>query len=275
MKRAVLLLVLLTGCPGPKEPERPLVTLPTIDTTAFTERERRELSDHLQTLPAPCSDTAVPVSQCVLEKRSCARCEPAARALWQMVRDGMSREQVVAKYTLRWDPAKARVIPIDESPARGAENAPVTIVEFADFECPSCERMYGPLERAFAKYEGKVRLVYKFLPIGIHPHAEPAARAAIAAQKQGKFWEMHHRLFENFGKLEQRDLEKHATDLGLDLDKFRNDMKSNEAADRIAKDRDLAKQLGATHTPTIFVNGRMFDHQGEIDDWVKTELEGR
>jgi protein-disulfide isomerase len=276
MKRAFALLALvLTACPGAREPERPLVTLPTLDTSNFTAREKRELSDHLTQLPAPCAEVAVPVAQCVQEKRACGRCEPAARALWQMVRDGMSRDQVVARYTLRWDPAKAQAIPIDGSPVRGPEDAPVTIVEFADFECPSCERMFPVLERVLSKHKEKVRFVYKFLPIGIHPHAEPAARAAFAAQKQGKFWEMHKRLFESFGKLEQRDLEQHATELGLNIDQFRADMKSNEAGDRLARDRELAQKLGAKHTPTLFVNGHMFDHQSELDDWVKVELEGR
>lgn len=263
----------LVACPS--TPEGPAPRVPGIDTSALTEREQREYSSHVNSLVAPCPEVAVPVAQCITEKRACARCLPAAKAILGMVKDGMSPDQVATRYKNRWDPTSARPIPQDDSPVRGDDNAPVTIVEFADFECPSCERMFPVIEHLFAAFPGKVRFIYKFMPISFHPHGEPAAHAAFAAGQQGKFWEMHHLLFQHFGRLEQRDLDMHATRLGLDLTRFHADMESPAAKERVARDREAARALGVTLTPTIFVNGRMVDRSADLEAWVRDELEGR
>ena len=111
------------------------VELPGVDTHEFTPREKHEFARYVTELPAPCKAVAVPIGECVSEKRPCAACLPAARAVASAVREGMAREQVEALYKERFDTAATKTIPVDGSPSRGPESAAVTIVEFADFEC--------------------------------------------------------------------------------------------------------------------------------------------
>jgi predicted DsbA family dithiol-disulfide isomerase len=119
----------------------------------------------------------------------------------------------------------------------------------------------------------RVRFVYKFLPLSMHHHGEIAARAAIAASMQGKFWEMHHQLFANGQHLEESDLIDYAKGIGLDLDRFRADMAGQSATSRIEADRKLADTLGVKGTPTLFVDGREYDLRGGgIGEWVDAEV---
>ncbi|MEI8259808.1 MAG: ThiF family adenylyltransferase [Deltaproteobacteria bacterium] len=128
------------------------------------------------------------------------------------------------------------------------------------------------------RFEGQVKLVFKFYPLSGHPRGEPAARAAVAAQNQGKFWEMHHLIFENQLALEQADLEKYAKQLGLDLPKFKADLVSKETGERVAKDKNQADGLGLQGTPMIYIGGREVDlallaTDSDLEDWVKLDIE--
>jgi protein-disulfide isomerase len=265
-----------TGCHGPADapsgsPQQ-AGELPGVDTRELTPREKSELERYVETLASPCPDVAVPVGRCVREKRACHACVPAAAAVAKAVREGMAEEQIAAMYKQRFDPATARSIPLDGSPARGPDTAPVTIVEFADFECPFCQHIAPELDALQEKRSGKVRFVYKFMPLSMHPHGEPAARAAIAAQAQGKFWEMHHLLFANGPHLEDADLEGYAGVLGLDVTRFRADLQGPATKARLDADRKLADDLGVKGTPTLFVNGREYDSKVDLGDWVDSEI---
>jgi protein-disulfide isomerase len=151
----------------------------------------------------------------------------------------------------------------------------VVVVEFADFECPFCQKMAPELDHLWEARKEKVRFVYKFLPLAMHPHGEVAARAAIAAQMQGKFWEMHQKLFANGQHLEQSDLDAYAGAIGLDVGRFRADMESPAAKERVEADRKLAESLGVKGTPTLFIDGREYDSKVDIGDWVDGEIGGR
>jgi thiol-disulfide isomerase/thioredoxin len=259
------------GCgstdPSPKAPVA-MVDVPGVDTHDFTARERHEFSEYVAELPSPCSTVAVPIGQCVIEKRPCPACAPASLAIAKAVRDGMTREQVRSLYKARFDPASARTIPLDGSPSRGADGAGVVIVEFADFECPFCQKLAPELDQLWEERRDKVRFVYKFLPLAMHAHGEVAARAAIAAQMQGKFWEMHRKLFASGQHLEEADLAGYARAIGLDVDRFRVDMAGAAATARIEADRKLAETLGVKGTPTLFIDGREYDAKVDIGEWV-------
>src|ERR1019366_7097448 len=111
------------------------------------------------------------------------------------------------------------------------------------FECPFCQKIAPELDELWEKRKDKVRFVYKYMPLPMHPHGEISARAAIAAQMQGKFWEMHRLLFANGLHLEQSDLEKYAASIGLDVERFRADMQSPGAKARIDADHKLGDDL--------------------------------
>jgi protein-disulfide isomerase len=249
------------------------VELPGVDTSQFTPRERHEFSQFVRELPAPCKDVAVPVAQCVLERRACAACLPAAQAVAKAVREGMAREQVEDLYKQRFDPSSTRAISVDGSPTRGPEGARVVVVEFADFECPFCQRIAPELDAAWDKRRDKVLFVYKFMPLAMHPHGEAAARAAIAAQAQGRFWVMHHLLFTNGQHLEPSDIDGYAQSIGLDMDRFHADEQSPATKARLDADRKLADDLHVKGTPTIFIDGREFEPRGQdLGDWLDQEI---
>jgi protein-disulfide isomerase len=260
-----------SGRPDPSTPGND-VELPGVDTHDFTPREKHDFTRFVTEFSSPCASVAAPIATCVTEKRSCAGCLPAAQAIAKAVREGMTREQVEDIYKQRFDVKSARDIPLDGSPTRGPDSAPVVVVEFADFECPFCQKMAPELDKMWAARKDKVRFVYKFMPLQMHPHGEPAARAAIAAGMQGKFWEMHHELFANGKHLEPADLDEYARAIGLDLPKFHADMQSDAAKARIDEDRKLADALGVKGTPTIYIDGHEYDAKVDIDDWVDQEL---
>jgi protein-disulfide isomerase len=156
------------------------------------------------------------------------------------------------------DPARVYDIPPANSPILGPGDAPVTIVEFSDFQCPFCSRVDPVLKQVLAQYPKQVRLIYKNLPLtSIHPYALGAAQAAVAAQKQGKFWEMHDLLFANQRALQPDALKSYAQRLGLDVAKFEADSAAAETMAAIQDDIKLSRTVGVRGTPTLFVNGKI------------------
>ncbi len=148
-----------------------------------------------------------------------------------------------------------RTIDTTDAPAKGAENAPVSIVIFTDFECPYCKKLPPVLEQVEKNNSGKVRIFFKNMPlISIHKMAEGAARAAIAAKKQGKFWPYHDKLFAA-DKLSPQKLQQFAEELGLDIKRFNQDMQAQETTNILQKDMYDARNAGVEGTPTIFING--------------------
>jgi protein-disulfide isomerase len=160
------------------------------------------------------------------------------------------------------DPARAYNLPPAKSPVKGPADAPITIVEFSDYQCPFCARSEPLVKEAMAAYPTQAKLVFKHYPLtSIHPQAMPAALAAAAAQKQGKFWEMHEKLFANQRALAPEQLSEYARELGLDLDQFEADMKSDEVKAQVQEDVAMAQRAGVRGTPTIFVNGRILQQR--------------
>lgn len=141
------------------------------------------------------------------------------------------------------------------SPSRGPKDAKITIIEFSDFQCPFCSRGTATMHEVLEAYPNDVKLVFKNLPLPMHPQAEPAAKAALAAGKQNKFWEFHDALFKNQQKLGDEYYMTVAKDLGLDLEKFKADMASAEIAQQIDADKKIAASLNINGTPGFFVNG--------------------
>lgn len=141
--------------------------------------------------------------------------------------------------------------------SRGPENAPVTIIEFSDYQCPFCQKVHPTLNEVLAKYPEQVRLVYRHFAIASHARAKPAAHAAECAGAQGKFWEYHELIFANTSALTDADLEKFAKTAGLDLKEYRRCMKENRFSNKIDQDLADAEAVGIEGTPTFVINGRV------------------
>jgi protein-disulfide isomerase len=143
-------------------------------------------------------------------------------------------------------------------PSIGRANAPVTLIEFSDFQCPFCQRVEPTLKKVRETYGDKIRIVWKDFPLTqIHPQAFKASEAAHCAGDQGKYWEYHDRLFGNQQALHPDDLKKHAGDLGLNATTFAACLDSSKYGERVRDGVAEGTRLGVNSTPTIYVNGRM------------------
>ncbi len=163
------------------------------------------------------------------------------------------------------------------SPTRGPESAWVTLVEFADFECPYCGMLQESLAEVTAVREDQLRLVYKYTPLtSIHPHALGAALAAVCADAQGEFWPMHELLYAKENGLSEAALRGYAEELGLDLVAFELCLEQDGTLAVIEGDLSLAREIGINGVPTLFINGKRTvgsksasELLGEVDDALK------
>jgi len=148
-------------------------------------------------------------------------------------------------------------IPVEAvGPSKGEAAAPITIVEFSDYECPFCGRAEPTVKDVVDQYKGKVRLVYREYPLSIHEHAQKASEAALCALDQGKYWEMHEKLFENQHSLDVESLKGYAKALSLDSAKFDKCLDTGEKAKTVEASLKAGEDAGVSGTPAFFINGR-------------------
>jgi protein-disulfide isomerase len=167
------------------------------------------------------------------------------------------REKAKVATYLKPPPAFRVSVSVDGEPFKGAEKAPVTIVKFEDFQCPFCKQVQPTFVELLKRYDGKVRLVHKDLPLeSIHPLALHAAEAARCAGEQGKFWVYHDKLYSVAPELSPEDLKTYAKEVGLNVESFDRCFTSEKYKAVVQKDLSEGTQLGLTGTPTFFINGR-------------------
>ena len=157
---------------------------------------------------------------------------------------------------------------------KGAKDAEVPIVVFSDYQCPYCAKMGPLLDQVLRKHPKQVKVVYKSFPLGMHQFAKQAAEAALAANKQGKFWEFHDELYKNLRSLSNQKIDEIAKELGLNMDQFHQDMKSEEVRKLILRDMEEGREAKVRGTPTIFVGGRLLKRRSPqgIDQLIQAAL---
>jgi formate-nitrite transporter family protein len=162
----------------------------------------------------------------------------------------------------------------DRDHVMGPTNASVTVVNYGDYQCPDCHRRHREIQKVIDELRNAVRFVYRHFPlIKVHPHALRAAEAAEAASAQGKFWEMHRHLYLRPDKLADKDLRHYAREIGLDLERFDQEMGSGTYTDLILKDYHNSIVYGISGTPTTFINGVLYAMSGtELIAEVRTVL---
>jgi protein-disulfide isomerase len=190
--------------------------------------------------------------------------------------DGLRKEMSIEVLLPPYAPPK---VAVDATgPSKGPANAPITIVEFSDFECPFCVKAEPTVKQLMDAYPGKIRLVYRDFPLPNHAKAPKAAEAAHCAGDQGKYWEMHEKLFANATKLEVKDLKGYAKDVGLDTGKFDQCLDQGTKAGEVEKHRKAGEDVGVTGTPAFFINGRMVSGAQPLEAFraiVDQELKAR
>jgi protein-disulfide isomerase len=176
------------------------------------------------------------------------------------------------------EPPRERKTVAATGAAKGPENAPITIVEFSDFQCPYCSRANESVDQVLKAYPNQVRLVFRHFPLDFHQQAPKASEAALCAQDQGKFWEMHDKLFANQKALEVPALKGYAKELGLDSGKFDKCLDSGEKAATVQADLAEGKKVGVNGTPAFFINGILLSGAQPFDEFksvIDSELQAK
>lgn len=187
----------------------------------------------------------------------------------RMVRKNKTAKQIevgIADRAASAFPARASKINIDDRPLLGKAGAPVTLVEFACFECPFCAHLAPQLKDLPKRFGGKVVHVYKFFPVRSHKRGVPTALAGLAAYRQNKFWPMYDQMYSHRTALSDADLEAYARKIGLDMTKYKETIASPESMKSLEKDKLEGMRLGVDGTPMFFINGKLYKGSADIDE---------
>jgi protein-disulfide isomerase len=226
------------------------------------------LADEIARRRKPVTDAAVEAfyesNKSQMQGRPLADIGPTIRRFLEEQQENAARDALVAELRasgppvrLSLEPPRQRVAVAAHNAAAGPADAPITIVEFSDFQCPFCSRVVPSLKRLRDTYGNRIRIVWKDFPLeNIHPHAFMAAEAAYCAGEQGRFWEFHDRLFANQESIAPDTLGPHAAAVGADRAKFDACLASGRHADKVREGIAEGQALGVDSTPTLFVNGR-------------------
>ena len=207
-------------------------------------------------------------AECITKDPNCSYSRTLAKIAIQGVKDGKSLIEIsklmdASPKAHRPKLLEAPVtIAVDGAPVRGPADARITLVEFSDFECPFCSSAVKQVDIVMAAYPKDIKLIYKQFPLSMHPHAEMAAEASLAAREQGKFWEMYDVLFKNYRHLSSDNIMIWAKDLGLDMDKFKADLASGKYKAVVEKDLADGEAAGVYGTPSFYINGKQYN--GEV-----------
>ncbi|MES1208088.1 MAG: thioredoxin domain-containing protein, partial [Pseudomonadota bacterium] len=208
-------------------------------------------------------------------KGGCGRSVSALRYVARLVDQGYTDSEVSDALAKRYRPIAPKKIDVSDAPMKGNPNARITLIEFADYECPHCKRFQPVLRQIVDEFPNDVKLFFKHYPLPQHTNARLAAEGAVAAQKQGKFWQYQDKLWDHQDDLNPAEIDKVAKETGLDVTKFRKDIASDAVKAKVAKDHDEGASIGLQATPTLYIDGREYTDSRDTDalrDWIKDEL---
>ncbi|MFL6293368.1 MAG: thioredoxin domain-containing protein [Thermoanaerobaculia bacterium] len=174
-----------------------------------------------------------------------------------------------ARYKVEYLMEPDRIEVAATGPAVGPATAPVTIVEFSDFQCPFCSRLVPTIEQVKQKYGDKVRIVFRQFPLNFHQFAQKAAEASLCANEQGKFWQMHDAMFQNQQNLGVEQLKAKAVELGLNADQFNSCLDQGKFVTQVQADLDAGTKAGVNGTPAMFINGRFLSGAQPLNEITK------
>jgi predicted DsbA family dithiol-disulfide isomerase len=242
-------------------------TLGDVDLSELTPVQKKAVLKILREEDCSCQ-CGMKTAECIMKDTNCSYSRTIAKIAIQGVKDGKSLMEIsklmdASPKAHRPKLLEAPVsIAVDCAPVRGPADARITLVEFSDFECPFCSAAVKQVDIVMAAYPKDVKLIYKQFPLSMHPHAQMAAEASLAASEQGKFWEMYDLLFKNYRHLSSDNIMIWAKDLGLDMGKFKGDLVSGKFKAVVAKDLSDGEAAGVYGTPSFYINGKQYN--GEV-----------
>jgi protein-disulfide isomerase len=266
-----LALAFVVSAQQPADPDawKTASALPSVDFLDLTPAQQRTVLKMLRDQDCSCQ-CGMKVAECRIKDPNCYYSKALAKIAIDGMRAGKPVDEI--KKLLAAGPVYKRPKLLEDpvqiatagAPVQGPADAKITVVEFSDFECPYCVKAMENVRTIMAAYPGKIKLVYKQFPLSMHPHAQLAATASLAAQSQGKFWEMHNELFAHSRQLNRQNILVWAKAIGLDMDKFTADLDSGKFAKTIEKDASDGEAAGVMGTPAFFINGKLFNGPMEL-----------
>jgi protein-disulfide isomerase len=225
--------------------------------------------------PSVCGQAQSLLASAKAKQGGCARSVNALRYVARLVDQGFTDSEVSESLAKRYRPVAAKKIDVSDAPMKGNPKARITLVEFADYECPHCKHFQPVLHQILDEFPNDVKLYFKHYPLPQHTMARQAAEAAAAAQKQGKFWQYQDKLWEHQDDLSPAEIEKVAKESGLDVAKFRQDLASDPVKAKVEKDKNDGSAAGIQATPTLYIDGREYTDSRDADslrEWIKDAL---
>ena len=227
--------------------------------------------------PAPVSDADIDAfyeqNKAQIQPRTKEQVGPQIKQYLEQQRQGELQQKFYAdlraKHKIQYLLEPNRVEVAATGPAQGPASAPITIVEFSDFQCPYCARLIPTLDQVKEKYGDKVRIVFRQYPLNFHQHAQKAAEASLCANDQGKFWELHDAMFENQQALAVEQFKAKAVELGMNAEQFNACLDTNKYAAQVKTDFDEGSKAGVSGTPAIFINGRFLSGAQPLNEITK------
>src|SRR5690242_7233382 len=250
-----------------------LVKLPDVDLSGLTPVRSRAVLRLLRNHDCTCG-CGMKIAECRVKDPGCSYSKGVSAAMVDAIRAGKNEnDAIAAAKESRWgkgpQPPKmleaAVKIPTAGSPGMGPADAPVTLVEFSDFQCPYCSLAVSKLNAVLKAYPKQVKLIFKQFPLDTHSQAAQAAAAAIAAHQQGKFWPMHDALFASRRDLSRPTILAIAGKTGLDMKRFTADLDSAETKKTVARDVEDGDKAGVEGTPSVYINGQKYNGSLELD----------
>ncbi len=243
-----------------------LESLPAVDLSGLSPAQRATALKLLRARGCSCG-CGMKVAECRVKDPNCYYSKGLAAVIVASLKAGKDEKEVLAdaeasrfahapEHKLLEDPIE---IPTAGAPEIGPNDAPITLVEFSDFQCPYCRMATPELQSVLKEYPKQVRLFFKEFPLDIHSQAALAAAAAVAAQKQGKFWPMHDAMFSGRPDLSRPAILALASAIGLDMKRFEADLDSPEVRKAVAHDLEDGSSVGVMATPTLFVDGQHYN----------------
>src|SRR5579875_3767052 len=231
--------------------------LPGIDLSGLSAQQRAAVLKTLRDNPCSCG-CGMKMAECRIADPQCQYSTGMAKIIIEQIKAGKSADEALqAAISSKWGPLVK--IPVAGSPVTGPADAKVTLVEFSDFQCPYCAAAVPQIHEILKAYPTQIKLIFKQFPLEEHPQSALAATAALAAQKQGKFWPMHDTLFAHSNDLSRKAILAYAKELGLDTNKLEADMDTSEVRATVERDVQDGNDANVQGTPTLFIDGQRYD----------------
>ncbi len=268
LRRTILFASVALLCLAQETDWKKVDALAGVDFSGLSKPQRDAVLAVIRTEPCACG-CSMKVAECRVKDPACGVSRRLAAFAVRSASSGKNEAAIrteLDKYAKEPPPVLEPPVKLSiaGAPFKGAANARVTIVEFSDFQCPYCAKAAIEAAQVVQKYPNNVKLVFKQFPLEDHSQAALAAEASLAAQAQGKFWQLHDKMYANFRTINRARIFAWATEVGLDVNKLKADLDSHKYAARVKAEEQEGEVAGVEGTPTFFINGKRFNGVFEL-----------